>query len=321
MLLQNPLLNIRCFPRLFAQVCRRWVAGGFILLLVAGSAQAQELEPRAYSPSPTGYNIVVVTDTYSYGDVTFDPSLPVSDAVAHINLSALGYLRTLDVAGRSASAAFALPYARGDLDGLYLGEPTSVYRSGIGDPRLRFVLNVMGGPAMTPKEFAARQPATLIGVSLVVSVPLGQYDSSKLVNIGANRWGFKPEVGISRAFGRWTLEGAAGAWIYTDNTDFKNGKTRSQDPVTSLQWHVIYTLRPRMWVALDANYFSGGQTSVDGRKGNDVQRNSRMGATFALPITKEQSLKFAYSQGAITNIGADFKSFGIAWQCAWRDKH
>jgi len=308
------------FTHLFGPGCWQWVAFGFGLLLVVGSVQAQELEPRAYSPSPTGYNIVVVADTYSTGDVTFDPSLPVTDAKANINLSALGYVRTLGLAGRSASAGFVLPYVRGDLDGNYLNEPTSVYRSGVGDPRLRLAVNLMGAPAMTPEEFVKRQPATLLGASLAISAPLGQYDPAKLVNIGTNRWGIKPELGLSRAFGRWTLEGVAGAWFYTDNTDFKNGKTRSQEPISSLQWHVIYTFRPRMWLALDANYFYGGRTSIDGKENNDVQRNSRMGVTFALPITREQSLKFAYSQGAITNIGANFKSFGVAWQCAWRDR-
>jgi len=288
-------------------------------LLLAGVGRAQELEPNAYSPSPTGFNIVVVADTYSSGDVEFDPSLPVADASARINLSAFGYVRTVGVAGRSASLSFGLPYARGHLEGLYLGEPQAIYRSGLGDPRLRFAINLVGGPAMTPKEFAARPiGGVILGASLVVSVPAGQYDPAKLINIGQNRWAFKPELGLSKAFGPWTLELDAGAWLYLDNTNFYGGKTRHQDPLASAQWHVIYTFRARMWLALDANYYSGGRSSLNGVQKDDEQHNSRMGLTFALPLNAQHSLKFSYSRGAITNIGADFDSFGVAWQYVWR---
>lgn len=288
-------------------------------LLAAGVVRAQELEPRAYSPSPVGFNIFAVAFTHNTGDLAFDPSLPITDASASINVGALAYVRTLGIAGRSANLGLALPYARGDLEGIYLGAPVAAYRSGLGDPRVRLAVNLRGAPAMTPKEFMARKPgATIIGASLVVSVPTGQYDSTKLVNIGNNRWGFKPEIGLSREFGRWTLEGCAGVWLFTDNTNFYGGKTRSQDPISSLQAHVIYTFKPRMWLAFDANFYNGGRTSINGVAKADLQQNSRAGLTFALPITATQSLKFSYSQGAFTSIGADFKSFGMAWQYVWR---
>jgi len=217
-----------------------------LALIASGIARAQELEPRAYSPSPVGFNILLVAGTYNTGDLTFDPSMPVEDASASIKAGVVGYLRTLGIAGRSANLGVALPYVRGNLEGKYLGEQLELYRSGLGDPRVRLAINLRGAPAMTPKEFMARKLGTIIGASLVVSVPTGQYDSTKLINIGNNRWAFKPEVGISREFGRWTLEGCAGVWLFTDNNNFYGGKTRTQDPITSLQTHVIYTFKPRM---------------------------------------------------------------------------
>ena len=296
----------------------RWLIGGFGLWAV-GTGQAQELEPNSYSPVPTGFNILVVTDSYNYGDLSFDPAGPISEASAQIHIGAIGYVRTLGLAGRSASLALALPYARGDLEGLFLGEQVAVYRSGLSDPRLRLAVNLKGAPAMTPKEFAANRPTSVLGASLVLSTPLGQYNPAKLVNIGMNRWAAKPEIGYARTLGRWTLEGAVGVWLYTDNTDFAGGKTREQDPIGSLQGHVMYTFRPRMWLAFDANFYTGGQTTVNGVKNDDRQENSRTGLTFALPLTPQQSLKFSYSQGAVTRIGGDFNSFGLAWQCVWRD--
>lgn len=299
------------------RLLRFGLASAFVLV-AAHLGCAQELEPRAYSPSPVGFNILLVAGTYNTGDLAFDPSLPITDASASIKAGVVGYLRTFGVAGRSASLGVALPYVRGNLEGIYLGDPVEAYRSGLGDPRLRFAINLRGAPAMTPKEFVARKFGTLIGASLVVSVPTGQYDSTKLVNIGNNRWAFKPEVGISREFGRWTLEGCAGVWLFTDNTNFYGGRTRSQDSITSLQAHVIYTFKPRMWLAFDANFYNGGRTSVDGVPKADLQQNSRVGLTFALPVTKTQSLKFSFSRGAVTSIGADFNSFGMAWQYVWR---
>lgn len=296
-------------------VCRWLFSFGLLASVVA---HAQELEPGAYSPSPTGFNIVVLADTYNTGDLAFDPAGPISEASAKIHVGALGYVRTLGVAGRSANLGLILPYMRGDLEGLYLGERQAVYRSGLADPRLRFAINLRGAPAMTPKEFAANRPTTILGASLQVSGPLGQYDPSKLINIGTNRWAFKPEVGYSRVFGRWTLEGAAGVWLFTDNTDFYGGKTKAQDPLGSVQVHAIYTIKPRMWVAFDANYFTGGETSINGGPKTGLQRNSRIGVTFALPVSEKQSLKFTCSRGAVTNIGADFTSIGVAWQYVWR---
>ena len=83
-------------------------------------------------------------------------------------------------------------------------------------------------------------PGTIIGGSLSLNAPLGRYDSGRLVNLGTNRWAFKPEVGISQALGRWTLEGTAGVIFYTANDDFMGGQTRSQDPIYSFQGHLIY---------------------------------------------------------------------------------
>ena len=296
----------------------RWMMAGFTLF-VACTVHAQELEPGAYSPAPVGFNIALASYTHSSGDLAFDASVPITEASASINQAVFGYVRTLDVAGRQASVAFALPYARGDLEGLLFGEPASAYRSGIADPRIRLAINLYGSPALTPKEFATRPPDKWIfGTSLGISLPLGQYDPDKLINIGQNRWAFKPEFGLSRTAGKWVVEIDAGAWFYLDNTDFYGGQTRHRDPLVSTQWHIIYNFRPRMWLALDANYYSGGRTTLNGVQKNDEQHNSRMGLTFALPLNQQHSLKFSYSRGAITNIGADFASYGVAWQYAWR---
>src|SRR5262249_59337222 len=95
--------------------------------------------------------------------------------------------------------------------------------------------SLIGGPALTPREFAQRHPRPTLGMSLVESAPTGQYDPAKLISISANRWAVKPELGLSYPAGRWTLEAYAGVWLYTDNDDFYGGQRRVQSPLATVQ--------------------------------------------------------------------------------------
>jgi hypothetical protein len=288
-----------------------------LLWAFALPSEAQELEPGAYSVSPVGLNIFLVTYSWSGGDLTFDPALPVEDAEATINTAVAAYVRSVNVFGRSGNVGMIVPYSMGHIQGNYIGEFTEVERSGFRDPAVRFAVNLYGAPAMDRKGFASYRQKTNVGISLVAALPLGEYDDTKLINLGSNRFSFKPEVGISRALGRWTLELYGGVWLFTDNENFYGGKTREQDPIGSAQLHVLYTFRPRLWMAVDANFYSGGTTTVDGRRNLDLQRNSRTGATFSFPLGARQSVKVAFSAGAATTIGADFTSLVAGYQVLW----
>jgi hypothetical protein len=291
-----------------------------LLLAGAGVAAGQQLEPRAYSPSPVGANFIVAGYTYQTGDVVFDPSLPFSDVSANINGTALAYVRTFDLLGRTASAGLILPYAWGHIQGKVLEEAREVHRSGLADMPLRLAVNLLGGPATTPAEFAKRQAETTLGFSLVVAAPTGQYDSSKLINIGSNRWSFKPELGFSHPVGRWFLDVYGGVWLFTTNHDFFGGQTKHQDPIGVIQAHVSYNVRPRLWLAADYTYYWGGQTTVNGRVNADLLKNSRVGLTASVPIARAQSLKFAWSRGATTRIGANFSTYSVGYQFLWFDR-
>jgi hypothetical protein len=277
-------------------------------------AAAQEIEPRAFAPSPVGVTFVLVGTGQSTGGVLTDPSLPVDDVDAEINAGLLGLGRNFSLFGRLASVAIAQPYLSGKFTGTLDGEPAAASRSGFGDTKLRFSVNFLGNPAMTPAEFSQRKPQTTIGASLSVSAPTGVYHPSKLINVGTNRWAVKPEIGVSHPVGRWTLEATAGVWLFEDNPEFFGGRHREQDPLASLQAHVGYTFRPRLWLAANATYYDGGESTVDGVAKDDRQSNSRYGLTLSLPLARSQSLKLYWSDGATTRIGSDFTSYGLSWQ-------
>ena len=187
----------------------------------------------------------------------------------------------------------------------------------MGDPRVRFAVNLYGAPAMTPREFGSYQQGTILGFSLSVAPPLGQYDSTKLINLGTHRWSFKPELGFSRTRGRWVVEMMAGAWLFTDNHDFVGGRTRQQDAIFATQFHLTYKPRRGMWIAGDLNFFTGGRTTVGEQVNLDLQRNSRVGATFSKALKRGQAIRVAVSRGAYTTIGADFLSVAGSYSYAW----
>jgi hypothetical protein len=236
---------------------------------------------------------------------------------AAINAGSLLYGRTFGLFGRSASAQIGLPYVFGDIDGYVEGEYHEITRSGLNDLRGKVTVNLLGGPALSPREFAARRPDTVLGVSLAVVAPTGQYDPSKLINIGSNRWSLKPEVGVSKTWGPWYAELYGGVWLFTTNTDFYGGSVREQDPVGTFQAHVSYTFKPRLWVAADATFYTGGRTTLDGTPRADLQRNSRLGITLAVPVGRRAALRFAWASGFTTRVGADFDTLSVGLQVAW----
>lgn len=281
------------------------------------AAYGQEMEPRAYSPAPVGTQFVFVGYGHQSGDVLLDSSVPLRDVSVSLNVASLGYGRTFSLAGRQANVAVLFPYIWGTANGSVFENQVNVRRSGGGDLRIRISTLLKGGEAMKPREFATRKPQTIIGASVSIIAPTGQYDPARLVNPGSNRWAFKPEIGISKPRGRWTMEVMAGTWVFTANRNFLGGARREQKPLMSLQGHLIYTLRPRMWVSVNGTYFSGGRTKLDGVLNEDRQKNARVGATFSMPLTQQQSVKFAWAKGVTTRIGGDLNMFVAGWQYAW----
>ena len=120
--------------------------------------------------------------------------------------------------------------------------------------------------------------------------------------------------------GKWAIDAYIGAWFYTANSDFYGGTTRKQDPIYSSQFHLRYLFRRGLWAALDANYWYGGEATIDGTGGDDLQRNSRVGFTVSWQVWKRHNLRFAVSRGAFTRVGGDFDSFGLAYGYTWAKK-
>src|SRR5262244_3531822 len=166
----------------------------FLALTVAPPILAQEMEPRAYSRAPVGTQFVVFSYAYQSGDVLTDAALPLKDVSVKLSAGSMAYGRTFGLFGHQANASIFSSYVHGRVRGTVFEDTREVTRSGIGDIRLRFSTILLGGKALTPREFAGYKPKTIIGVSVSVVAPTGQYDPSRLINIGSNRWSFKPDI-------------------------------------------------------------------------------------------------------------------------------
>jgi len=286
-------------------------------LVAASAAHAQDIEPRQYSNTPIGVNFLVSGYSYTQGGLAFNSSLPLSNPHLETNSGVLGFARSLDLWGHSGKIDAGVPYTwlSGSAD--FLGEPLQRTVNGFGDPVFRLSVNLYGAPALQMKDFRSYRQDLIVGAALQVSVPWGQYDDTRLINLGTNRWFFKPSLGASKAVGPWIWEATAAATFFTDNTDFYGGNRRSQDPLYSLQGHLIRSFQSGMWAALDATYFWGGSTTINGAASNDLQRNWRVGATLTAPINARNSIKLAASDGVSSRTGNSYSQFGLYWQYRW----
>jgi hypothetical protein len=292
-----------------------------LFLVFAARIHAQDLSPRAYVITPIHTNAVILTWAFYDGSVDLNGTVPVSNATGSYNVSIFSLYHTISFFGRSANITASLPYAVGNFTGQLQGGQQSLYRSGLVDTSFRFSVNLKGGPAMTPKVFSKWQQKTLIGMSLKVVAPTGQYDPTKLVNWGINRWAFKPELGISKRWNHLVLDGYGGAWLYTNNPtsfDPPTPRLQSEAPIGSFEGHLSYDLRPRYWVSVDGNFWFGGTTTLNGIENQQTrQTSSRIGATGSIPLGRHQSIKVNYSNGTYIRFGGNYQNVAVAWQYQW----
>jgi hypothetical protein len=295
------------------------LATSICLAITLTTSMAQDLDPRAYVKAPVKGTVAIAGYAHAKGGILTDPTLPLEDLKATVNIATLGIARTFGLLGRSAQALVVLPYGWIDGSALVNGQSQTASRSGVADMRMRLSVLLLGGKAVTFQEYAKDTARTLLGASFTVVAPTGQFFPDKLINVGTRRWSYKPEVALSQKIGkRWMMDLYTGVWFFTTNDTFYPGNSvRTQDPLVSFQYHLSYNVTPRMWVAFNSTFYAGGQSTLNDSLKDDRQSNVRLGATMALPVGKRSQLKIAYSRGAIIRIGADFNTLSVGWSSTW----
>ena len=290
------------------------------MAFVVSPVFSQDLDPRAYIQVPVKSTTMITGFAYSHGGVVTDATLPVQNISADVQSFSVGVAHAFDLFGLSSQALIAVPYSLAQVTGDVNQQASRITRSGFGDMRLRLSVLFHGAPAATLAEMKKTPPRkTILGASLNIVAPTGQFFSDKLINLGTNRWSVRPELALSqRIRKRWTLDAYAGVWLFTNNASFYPGTSlRKQDPMSTFQTHFSYNINPQMWVAFDATFYTGGSSSVNGVYNDDRQSNARFGITAVVPTGKLSSLKFSASTGAIVRVGQDFSTYSIGWQHSW----
>jgi len=289
-------------------------------LLSLVSLNAQTLEPKLYANIPTGLNVFLLGYGHTEGAIPENAILGLENPNLNIESAFLVYARTFSFFGKHSKFDLIMPYASLDGTAQQFGNPVSREVRGMGDTKARISLNLMGAPALSAQEFASYEADMVIGISLQATIPTGQHDPSRLVNIGAHRWALKSGIGISKKISNYTFEFSADAEFYSANDDFFGGISRKQEPIYSGQIHALYDFSPGMWLGLGVTYYSGGEFYNNGIAANNRLSNTRLGASFALPLSRQHSLKFYGNSGLNTRYGTDFDALGVAWQYTWFDK-
>lgn len=299
---------------------RRRVLVSLVLAAIAEfsqSARTQELEPRTYANTAVGVNLIGIAAGFSRGNILLDPSLPVEDLDGDLKYGAVQYLRSFGLLERSAKLKVLLPFSAGDWTGTFQGAPVQRKADGFGDLRMSLEWNFSGAPAMTAQNIRKYQQKTIVGASIRLIVPTGDYDKTKALNLGSNRWSYRLELGASRALGAWTIEGAAAVWAFGNNDSFFNGNYLQQDPLWVVKTHLIYSFRPGFWLGVGFGYGGGGRTTLNDMRRDDQQENWRIGAKLAYPINKHHGISVRVGSGFNRGAGADFDTVAIAYRFAW----
>lgn len=276
-------------------------------------ALAQDLTPRTYWPAPEGTKLFIFGYAYQSGDIVTDPSIPITGVDSNIDSGVLAYQQTIDFFGRTGNLQLEVPYVDGTTTGMVGNEPGRRDVSGFGDISATLTVNLIGAPTMSPADFQALRdsPRPILGASIKILAPTGEYEPDKLINIGTNRWAVRFRLGyIQPLTPKWLLEMSAGAWLFEDNDDFL-GMTREQDPIGALNIHLVRRFSPGFWASVDLNYYLGGHTTVGGERKADLQRNSRIGLSFAYPFKRKHAIKLGISEGVVTESGGDFRTINL----------
>jgi hypothetical protein len=293
------------------------------VLFYLPNCYAQDVEPRRWSSLPLGINVVGAGYAYTWGDVFFDPLLGAEDVIYTGNTFVASYVRPFALGNKLARVDILLPVSFSRWEGLLNGVPTSVNRNGLADPRVRLSLNLTGPPPLGPKELqeyrAAHPVFTTFGVSLAITVPLGQYSNSKLINLGGNRFVIRPQAGFVHYWGPWSYELTTSLILFTKNNDFFNDGELKQRPLFAFQTHLIRQFKKHYWGSISAGHNQGAASIVNQQFNDDRRENFVGAASIGTSFAGNQGLKLAYVYSkTLQDVGATTNTVLLAWSILFK---
>ena len=288
------------------------------ILGVTGSVAADDIEPRRWTPLPIGTTVVGVGVIRGEGDIAFDPVLKIENATVEKTTTVVSVVQAFDLLGQTARFDVRLPHQHARWEGLLDGQPRAADRRGAADPRLRLSVNFLGSPALDAEAFreyrASHAVNTIAGAALAVTLPLGEYQEDKLLNLGENRFTITPQLGVVHSRGPWSYELTGSVSFYTDNKEFLRDYTRGQDPLFALQAHAVYAPPSGWWASVGVAYDWGGESAIDGVARGDTREDLLYGVAAGLAIDQRSSVQVAYVANRTQRLtGSDTDNFALGY--------
>ena len=279
---------------------------------------AQFTDPRTYDNTPVGVNQVELDYAYARTNASIDTSLIIAGAVLNLNQGTIYYTGYFSAIQRTAWFRASVPIA--GLDGSVNGTRIETSRIGAGDSSYEVAMLLKGGPALSVAQFADYKRTTTVGVSLTITVPTGQYDGHKLLNLGASRWAFKPELAVSHPFGpegKWEFDAYVNGSFFSDDTSYHGSEILRQEALPGVEGHISYSLTNNLWASVDTRYSFRGNTFVDGVDQHSGQQNFILGCEANVSLNPQNSLVFEFAKALVHQNGPAQKGFVVKYIYSW----
>jgi len=289
-----------------------------VVLQVPGQARAQFTEPRTYDNTPVGINQLELSYAYAHADASIDTSLIIAGASFNLNQGTIDYTRYFGLLHRLTWVEASVPLA--GLSGSIAGTIVHGSTTGAGDSSYQVAMLLKGGQALSVKQFEQYKPTTTLGVSLTITAPTGSYHPDKILNLGSNRWSFKPEIALSHPFGpeqRWEFDAYANAYFYTDNISYHGRQILGQQPLAGLEGHLSYSFSDSLWASVDTRYSFRGTTFLNGVTQNNAQQNFILGSEMNVSLTPRNSLVFEFAKALVHHNGPTLVGFSVKYDYTW----
>jgi hypothetical protein len=289
-----------------------------LLLLCTINVEAQEVEIRRWNQLPIDQNFGVLSFAYTSGEIATDPTLQIKNARVELETALVGYIRSFALFDKTARFELRQAFQDGMWSGNIGGVATHAERHGMNDTVARVAVNLIGGPPLSGNAFvehrARVREETILGAAVAVSLPTGQYDPDKLINLGSNRFSFRPQLGLQHRQNDWVFEMTGTAFIFTANHNFFGGTRRTQEPLFSVDASVEYDFEQGAWISAGAGVASGGRSSIDGITKNDDRLDVGWVVSAGFPINSAISVRASYigtQNFNIPGLAAHSVSFGL----------
>ena len=281
-------------------------------------ARAQFTDAHNYDNTPVGVNQLELGYAFVHANASIDTSLVIAGANLNLNQALIDYTYYFGLFDRLTWVQAALPVAR--LGGSITGSNIESSIAGSGDSSYALAMLLKGGPALSVAQFDNYRPTTTVGVSFTFTAPTGLYNADRILNLGSDRWSFKPEIALSHPFGpeqKWQLDAYANAYFYTDNTSYHGREILRQEPLAGLEGHISYSFNDNLWVSLDTRYSFRGATFVDGADQNNAQQNVMFGSEMNLSLNSRHSLLFEFVKAAVHHNSPAVVGFSVKYDYTW----